>query len=73
MTKSFDVSALDCAHCAQRLEDMINTIPSTECKVSFAMGRIKITAPDENFEKIMKEVKRVAKVIEPDLSFKELR
>lgn len=73
MTKNYEIEGLDCAHCAKRIEDNINKIDGVECALSFAMGRLKITAPDERFDKVMKEVKRIVGIVEPDARLSEAR
>lgn len=73
MTKTFDIEGLDCANCAKRLEDLINKIPQTECRLSFAAGLLRITAPDDAFPAVMKEVRRVAKIVERDVVITEKR
>ncbi|MBP5356692.1 MAG: heavy-metal-associated domain-containing protein [Clostridia bacterium] len=73
MTKMYEAEDLCCGVCAQRLEVALNKIPDVEAKVFFALGKVKITAPDEKFDEIFKEVKRVAKIIEPDAKLKEIR
>lgn len=73
MTKLYDIEGLDCAHCAKRIEDHVNRMDGVECSLSFAMGRIKITAPDERFDKVMKEVRRIVGIVEPDARLSETR
>lgn len=73
MTKTFNIEGLDCANCAKRLEDLINKIPQTECKLSFAAELLRITAPDDAFPAVMKEVRRVAKIVEPEAVITEKR
>lgn len=73
MTKHYEIEGLDCAHCAKRIEDHINKLDGVECTLSFAMGRLKVSAPDERFEKVAKEVKRIVGIVEPDARLRELR
>lgn len=73
MTKTFDIEGLDCANCAKRLEDLINKIPETECRLSFAAGLLRITAPDYAYSAVMKEVRRVARIVEPEVVITEKR
>ncbi len=73
MTKTYSIEGIDCANCAKRLEDTLNKIPQTQARLSFATERLKITAPDEHFDAVMKEVRRVTKILEPDAVMAELR
>lgn len=73
MTKQYEIEGLDCAHCAKRIEDNVNKLEGVECTLSFAMGRIKISAPDGKFDKVMKDVKRIVSIVEPDARLSELR
>ena len=64
---------VDCANCAQKLEDAIKKIEGVEdAKVNFMMQKLTLKAPEEKFEEIFAEVVRVAKVIEPDTVISEL-
>lgn len=73
MVKNYEIEGLDCAHCAKRIEDNINKLDGVECSLSFAMGRLKISAPDDRFDKTMKEVKRIVGIVESDARLTELR
>ena len=73
MTKNYEIENIDCANCAKRLEDTLNKIPQTQCRLSFALGQLRVTAPDEHFDKAMKEVRRVTKILEPDAVITEIR
>ncbi len=72
MKKKFKCE-VDCANCAQKLEDAIRKIDGVEdVKVNFMMQKLTLKAPDEKFEEVFAEVVRVAKVIEPDTVISEL-
>ena len=62
MKKKFDLTDLDCANCAAKMEDAINRIDG----VSFILQRLTIEAEEERFEEIMDEVVRVCRRVEPD-------
>lgn len=72
MIKNYDVDDLCCGQCAQRLEIALNKLPGVEAKVFFSLGRIKIIAPEENYDKTFREIKRILAVIEPDATIKEV-
>ena len=67
MKKKFKLENLDCAHCAQKMEDAINAIPEVEeASVSFMTQKLTIIAPEEVFDAVLeKAVKEISKV-EPD-------
>ena len=67
MQKSYRILNLDCAGCAQKLEDAINKIDGVEsASISFIMQKLTITASEKNLANIMKQVKKTARRIEPD-------
>ncbi|MCI8475122.1 MAG: heavy-metal-associated domain-containing protein [Oscillospiraceae bacterium] len=67
MKKKFDLTDLDCANCAAKMEDAINRIDGvTAATVSFIQQRLTIEAEEERFEEIMDEVVRVCRRVEPD-------
>ena len=71
MTKKYEVTDLDCAHCAQRIEDEVNKLDGVQCKLTFALSTMKVTT-ERDFKSVEKEIKRIMKVIEPDASLKEM-
>ena len=71
MTKKYEVTDLDCAHCAQRIEDEINKLDGEECKLTFALSTMKVTT-ERDIRSVEKEIRRIMKVIEPDASFREM-
>ena len=67
MKKKFNLTDLDCANCAAKMEDAINKIDGvTAATVSFIQQRLTIEADDARFDEIMAEVVRVCKKVEPD-------
>ena len=67
MKKKFDLTDLDCANCAAKMEDAINRIDGvTAATVSFIQQRLTIEAEEERFEEIMDVVVRVCRRVEPD-------
>jgi len=67
MKKRFNLTDLDCANCAAKMEDAIRKIDGVEsATVSFLSQKMTITADDARFEEIMDEVVRVCKRVEPD-------
>ena len=67
MKKKFKLQDLDCANCAQKMEDAIKKIDGVnDASVSFMTQKMSIDADDERFEAIMDEVVKVCKKVEPD-------
>lgn len=72
VTKRYEIIDLDCAHCAQRIEDAVNKLEGVECKIAFALSIMKITTA-RDFKAVEKEVRRIMKIVEPESSIKEIR
>ena len=67
MKKTFEMEDLDCANCAMKLEESFKKIEGVkDANVSYVMQKLSIEADDEFFDKVMKEVVKVCKKIEPD-------
>lgn len=67
MTKSFKLEDLDCANCAAKIETAINKIDGVSASVSFMAQRMNLEAPDDRFDAVLAEVKKIAAKIEPDM------
>ena len=67
MKKKFKLQDMDCANCAQKMEDAIKKIDGVnDASVSFMTQKMSIDADDERFDAIMDEVVKVCKKVEPD-------
>lgn len=65
MRKVFKIE-VDCAVCAQKCEDAIKKVNGVlECQINFITQKMSIDI-DGDMDKVMKEVEKVAKRIEPD-------
>lgn len=65
MKKTFKLVDLDCANCAQKMEDAINKLPGvTAATVSFMTQKLTIEA--EDVDAVMKDVVRCVWKVEPD-------
>ena len=65
MKKVFKFVDLDCANCAQKMEDAINRLPGvTAATVSFMTQKLTIEADD--IDAVMKDVIKCCKKVEPD-------
>lgn len=67
MKKKFNLQDLDCANCAQKMEEAIKKIDGVnDASVSFMTQKMTIDADDDRFSEIMDEVVKVCKKVEPD-------
>lgn len=67
MKKTFRLEDLDCAHCAQKIEDGIRAIDGVQAvSVNFLAQKLSLEAADADFDEILKKAVKVAKKIEPD-------
>ena len=51
MKKTFKLVDLDCANCAQKMEDAINKLPGVTATVSFMAQKLTIEADDVDSER----------------------
>ena len=67
MTKTYNMEELDCANCAAKMETAISKIEGVNsANISFMTQKITVDIDDNNADKILKEMQRVCKKIEPD-------
>ncbi|WP_312280312.1 cation transporter [Oscillibacter sp.] len=67
MKKRFELTDLDCAACAAKMEDAIKKIDGVnDATVSFMAQKLTLDAEDARFDKILDEVVRVCHKVEPD-------
>ncbi len=67
MKKSFKLEELDCAHCAQKMEDAIAKLEGVKkVNVNFMAQKMILEADDDKFEEILDKVQKVIKDVEPD-------
>ena len=67
MKKRFNLTDLDCANCAAKMEANIKKIDGVkDASVSFMTQKMMVDADDARFDEIMQEVVAVCKKIEPD-------
>ena len=67
MKKKYQLTDLDCANCAAKMEAAIIKIDGVrDASVSFLTQKMTLEADDGRFDEIEREVVRVCKKIEPD-------
>ncbi|RAR38518.1 cation transporter [Paenibacillus sp. MDMC362] len=69
MKKTYKLRNLDCANCAAKIENGIRKLTDvTEVKVNFMGQRMILEAPEDKFNAVLEESKRIIKKLEPDVS-----
>ena len=67
MKKVFKIEDLDCAHCAGLIEDGVKKIAGVKAaNLNFMLMRLSVEAEETDFPRIQKEIKKLARKIEPD-------
>ena len=67
MKKAFKIRDIDCAHCAQEIEDAAAKVAGVnKVRVNFLSERMTLDADDARFDEIVVEIKKIVKTIEPD-------
>lgn len=67
MKKAFKLEDLDCANCAQKMEDAIAKIDGVnKVTVNFMAQKMILEASDEDFDKIVELAVQKIKEVEPD-------
>lgn len=77
MEREFKLSleGLDCANCANKIEQKVNRLEEIEeANVNFSMGRMNVTMKEElNKEDVIGKITKIVKELEPDVNVKELK
>ena len=61
MKKVYRIEGIDCAVCAGKLADAIRKIDGvTVADISFLTEKLTVEAPDDRFNDVMKQVKKLA-------------
>ena len=67
MRKVYKLEDLDCANCAAKMEDAIRKLDGVQSvTISFMAQKMTLEAEDANFDKVLKQVKKCIKRVEPD-------
>lgn len=67
MKKNYRLQDLDCAHCAQKIEDGIKKLDGVRMvRVNFLSQRLTLEADDDCFSEVLEEVVKIFRKIEPD-------
>lgn len=69
MKKKFKINNLDCANCANKMEEEINKLDGVNgASISFVMQKITIDADDDRFDDIVQKANDICRKIEKDCS-----
>lgn len=69
MKKIFKMNDLDCAHCADRMEQAISKIKGVNSvSVNFMAQKMVIDADDEAFDEIMSQAQKAVKKVDSNCS-----
>ena len=67
MKKAFKFRDIDCANCAQEIENAAAKIAGVnKVRVNFLSERMTLDAEDARFDAVLNEIKKIVKTIEPD-------
>lgn len=67
MRKTFKLDEIDCANCAQKLQDAICKLDGVEkVTVNFLTQKLTLTAADDRFDEVLDRVVALTADIEPD-------
>lgn len=71
MKKVMKLQDLDCANCAAKIENAVKKLEGvTSVKVNFLSQKMELEAPDDRYELVLDEAKKIIKKIEPDVVVK---
>ncbi len=67
MTKTYRITNLDCACCAQKIEDALRKVDGVrDVRVSFLTQKLVLTAEQEQFDEVVEAAMKVCRKVEPD-------
>ena len=65
--KTYYIEALDCANCALKIENKLNTLPGLKhATLNFATGELQVEALDETSGDLFEKINAVVQKMEPD-------
>ena len=69
----FKIEGLDCAVCANELEESLRKIDLIEnVSISFMMERLTFSCSEDNLNNALKQIKKTIKREEPDVTIEEV-
>ncbi|MBP5262468.1 MAG: cation transporter [Clostridiales bacterium] len=71
MKKVFELDEVDCANCARKMQEAAAKVEGVEeVTVNFFTQKMSLTAADDKFDAVLKEVVKVLAKVEPDCEIK---
>lgn len=72
MKKEYDIKGLDCGHCASTLEKYLSKVNGVNsCEINFATSKLYLDIEEENSAKIIKDIFKTTKTVNPDVKLQE--
>ena len=69
----FKIEGLDCTNCASTLESEISKIEKiNNASISFMSQRLLFSCEEDNYEEVVKLIKKIIKAEEPDVTVEKL-
>ena len=73
MKKTFILEDLDCAHCAQKIEDKVASFEGvSNCKVTFLTQKLVYDVEDDKAKEVEDKMRKFVKETEPDVTVKSV-
>lgn len=73
MIRAFKLTELDCPVCANKMQEAVAKIDGvTQARVDFLVMKLTIEAEEQNFPKILKQVGKAVRKVEPDCELIEI-
>lgn len=70
----FKIEGLDCANCANELESELSKLDLiSNISISFMTEKLSFDCEENNIDEALKEIKKVIKREEPDVSIEEMQ
>lgn len=67
MKKTFEMTDLECAHCAAKMEDAIRKLEGvSHVSINFLAQKMTIEGDDSRFDELVKQAVQICKKVEPD-------
>lgn len=72
MKKIYMLEDLDCAHCAAKIEEAVGKLEGVSAStVTFLTQKLSIEVDEDKAEAVTKEIKKIVKKLEPDVTVVE--
>mgnify|MGYP002752873236 FL=1 len=73
MVKTFKLTELDCPVCANKMQEAVAKIDGvSQARVDFLVMKLTLEAEEVNFPKILKQVGKAVRKVEPDCELIEI-